>query len=138
MAGCAEKVREAPAPVAAGLDERDLQDDSAAIVAPRLERASVSYREENNASFDDPIFGKADWGPPRELELTYHGVQFVADEYGRDTAAYVARYNERVFMVDSIEFGPSGISGNGHFEDRLYEQSFARSDGRVLGLVDVD
>ncbi len=110
--------------------------EAAVIVPERPVEATTTWHEApSDQAFDlQSIQGAKTWAP-RDVNLTYHGIQPVYDEWGRPVAAHVFRYRPMRLVFDSIEFGPSGLNAKGHYEASYVEYAFDASDGRYLGPV---
>lgn len=109
------------------------------FVPERETIASVSLHEEIDPAAADLPFADGDSGwEPRDVELTYHGIQLVLDEFGRSVPAFVFRYPLMVFVEDKVTFGTDGVDIDGHYEAHDVEFAFDRADGRFMGYTDLD
>lgn len=129
------------APRRAGPAADRSQDMSQPVLAMPSERAvvaSATLREEVDPAVVDMPFADGDdaW-PPRDVALTYHGVQEGYDEFARPVPVYVFRFEEMVFVADDVEFGPGGVDIDGHYEPHLLEFTFDVAAGRLNTIVDL-
>ncbi|MEA3165400.1 MAG: hypothetical protein QOJ26_252 [Thermoplasmata archaeon] len=135
LGGCLAGPDPAPAAALSGIDGTQ---ELLALPGERAVAAEVGYHEEVDASTVDLPFAEGDDGwEPRDVLLTYHGVQPSYDEFARPVSAHVFRFPEMVFVADDVSFGPDGPDVDGHYEVHDVEYLFARADDRFMGLVDL-
>ena len=136
LAGCAAPV----APIEAPAQQTGATADPAAAAPALVPEArstvsSVMFREHVDAALADVEFTESrEVLPDREVAVHYAGIHEVLDEFGRAVPAYVFRYDDQVFVMDSFDHrsGPRG-----HFEPHETEFAFDLADGRFLGPTDL-
>lgn len=116
-----------------------LLDPEEFIVLERAATGEIRWHEEPSG---DPftleeVTGANTW-EPRDVTMTYHGVQPVHDEWARPVPGYVLRYSPMELYVDSIDFTLGSLSLTGHWEEGHREVLFDASDARWMGVTDLE
>lgn len=134
LAGCAS-TQDAPL----RLLPDDSRDPLAFVVPDRQASAEILWHEEpsQDAFTLEGITGADTW-EPRDVTMTYHGVQPVLDEWGREVLAFVLRYRPMELVIDEVTFSLDGLSLEGHWEETHREVHFDATDARWMGITDVD
>lgn len=104
------------------------------IPGERAVAASFTYREASAGS-SNPFFSEPGW-EPRDVEVTYHGIQEVHDEFARPTQAFVFRVPEMV-VVSGSGLAGTGLGQSVSRDVHVIEYHFERSDGRLIGTIDL-
>lgn len=140
------------APLLAGClvepDDRALPSavDAAPVVVLPGERpvaSAATWHEEvkrtTPAEVDDGFVIENNW-EPRDVDLTYHGVQPVYDEWGRTVPAHIFRYQPMTLVITDVEFlnDFADVRITARYEPTSVEHAFAQSDARYLGEVELE
>lgn len=106
-----------------------------------ISATSVWHEEVHDATpepVDDGFILENSW-EPRDVDLTYHGVQPVYDEWGREVPAHIFRYEPMELTITDIEFLSdfSDVRITARYEAGRSEFAFDQADGHFLGYLDL-
>lgn len=136
LAGCMD----AGAPALGTVDAGDVMPFKD-IVQERPVLASTTVHEDHRQGTHDllDLDGDDGWAP-RDVELTYHGVGLVHDEWGRLLEAHVFRYRPMVYVITDVDVDltTGQIDMDGEYQEKHWEMYFDAADGRAMGLTDLD
>lgn len=115
---------------------------AAAIMIPG-ERPVVASTVWHEAPRGDQVLGLQQFtGPktwaPRDVNLTYDGINDAFDEWGRSAPAFVFRYQAMRYEIENVTIDAGGLHGQGRWVPVHYEYLFDASDGRFMGEVNLD
>ncbi len=100
---------------------------------------SVVWLEDPGESImDNPWVQGAESWEPREVELTYHGIQPVFDVWQRPVPAHVFRYRPMELVVTDVQINGGELELQGKYEETLIEYAFDARDGNFMGRLNLD